>query len=364
MKKLISLLMTIAVLLSVLQPAWAIEEAAEIDAVAASRNLIVVVPGIIGSELVDGNGAKVWVGVGGILGQIQCNEVGNPVYPLYAYNNDNYGARDTYKTLYALSAGRSVFITSTGYTTVQKVNYSLSGGQYSVSSYIGTNDGDGTVPSTSAQNRLSNTDTHVVRVVNAGNHTDMLSNPNTLTKVYQYVSQTLAGNSLSAIEENEVGNTHVNEKGWVVGEGIDGRRVRVIIRGSSMPTIVSSTGEPYTLIGEQLYVGDEAIEDNYVGECWEVSDGYQFEMMRGAHKFVYDDDTKEGFSVEVSYMENGYYEAMQTYEIKETEGTYELSTWESVQKQPEMTVNNGIVVEEVEPSSIFNGLELQRLNVD
>lgn len=29
---------------------------------------------------------------------------------------------------YALSAGRSVFITSTGYTTVQKVNYSLSGG--------------------------------------------------------------------------------------------------------------------------------------------------------------------------------------------------------------------------------------------
>ena len=326
MKKLISLLMTIAVLLSVLQPAWAIEEAAEIDAVAASRNLIVVVPGIIGSELVDGNGAKVWVGVGGILGQIQCNEVGNPVYPLYAYNNDNYGARDTYKTLYdslksryssqadvkffaydwrktntragqvlksmvngysgkiiivahsmggivasdylriatesqrtrttlitlgtpftgapkavqvmengkmfpgivgdltssyiqnlirnipaayellpttrstayvqvngvdqtatnawnilkqrswanfqsgsglkpmmdtarnfhanlmqsnnqhyALSAGRSVFITSIGYTTVQKVNYSLSGGQYSVSSYVGTNDGDGTV---------------------------------------------------------------------------------------------------------------------------------------------------------------------------------------------------------------------------
>ena len=35
MKKLISLLMTIAVLLSVLQPAWAIEEAAEIVTVKA-----------------------------------------------------------------------------------------------------------------------------------------------------------------------------------------------------------------------------------------------------------------------------------------------------------------------------------------
>ena len=41
------LLWGVAVLISVLQPAWAIEEAAEIDAVAASRNLIVVVPGII-----------------------------------------------------------------------------------------------------------------------------------------------------------------------------------------------------------------------------------------------------------------------------------------------------------------------------
>ena len=100
MKKLISLVMTIAVLLSVSQSAWAIEETAEVDAVAASSNVIVVVPGIIGSELVDGNGAKVWVGVGAILGQIQCNEVGNPVYPLYAYNNDNYGAIDTYETLY------------------------------------------------------------------------------------------------------------------------------------------------------------------------------------------------------------------------------------------------------------------------
>ena len=233
--------------------------------------------------------------------------------------------------------------------------------QYSVSSFVSTNDGDGTVTASSAQNRLSNTDTHVVRVVNAGNHTDMVSNPNTLTKVYQYVSQTLAGNSLSAIEENEVGNTHVNEKGWVVGEGIDGRRVRVIIRGSSMPTVISSSGKPCTLIGEQLYIGDQAIGDNYVGECWEVSDGYQFELMRDEYKFVYDDDDTEGISVEVSYMENGYYETMQEYEIRETEGIYELSTGVDAQELPKMTVNNEVVIE---PSVIFDNFDVQRLNSD
>lgn len=61
MKKLVSLVMTIAILLSLSQAAWAAEEVPEIGTVATSNNVIVVVPGIIGSELVDGNGAKVWV---------------------------------------------------------------------------------------------------------------------------------------------------------------------------------------------------------------------------------------------------------------------------------------------------------------
>ena len=189
----------------------------------------------------------------------------------------------------------------------------------------------------------------------------MVSNPSALSKVYQYVSQTLAGYSSSAIMDTaeDAENVYVNEKGWVVGEGIDGRRVRVIIRGSNMPTVISSTGEPCTLIGEQLYIGDVAIEDNYVGECWKVSDGYQFELMRDEYKFVYDDDDEKGVSLEVSYMENGYYETMQTYEIKETEGTYKLSTGESVQEMPKLTMSDGIVVE---PSAVFNYSEIQQLN--
>ena len=47
MKKLILVVLTIAVLLSASQTVWAIEETDEVDAVAASWNLIVVVPGII-----------------------------------------------------------------------------------------------------------------------------------------------------------------------------------------------------------------------------------------------------------------------------------------------------------------------------
>lgn len=325
MKKLISLVMTIAVLLSISQSAWAAEETFGIESLYAggSGNVIVIVPGIIGSELVDGNGAKVWVGL--------------------------------------LSAGKSIFISNTGYTTIQKVNYTISGGKYSVSSFVSTNDGDGTVTATSAQNNLGNTNTHVAKLKNSGNHVDMVSNSNAIAKVCQYVTQSLAGYSLSSIEDDEIKKDYVNEKGWVVGDGIDGRRVRVIIRGSDMPTVISSAGEPCTLIGEQLYVGEKANEENYVGECWVVSDGYQFELMSDNYTFVYDDDDKKGINVEVSYMESGYYKAVQTYNVEETEGRYELSTGENALETPEMKTYDGIVIK---PSTILNHSDVQKLNLD
>ena len=545
MKRLISLFMSMAVLLSVLLQAHAInEENEEIETAAASSNLIVVIPGIVGSELVDGNGAKVWVGAGAILGQIQCNEVGTPVYSLYAYNNDNYGALDTYKTLYdalknkysgqadvkffaydwrktntiagqalknlvagysgkiilvahsmggivasdylriatasqrsrttlitlgtpftgapkavqvmengqmfpgiagnitssyvqnlirnmpaayellpttrsdayvqvngvdqtntnawnilrqrdwakiqsgsgvkpmmntaktfqanllqsnnqpyALSAGSSVFITSTGYTTVQKVNYALSGGTYSVSSFVSANNGDGTVPATSAQNKLSNTDSHVVRVSNSGNHTGMVSNSTVLSKVYQYVSGALARNSMTGlIAEETPDNTYENEKGWIVGEGIDGKRIRVIIRGSGMPSVLSSSGKACTLIGDQLYLGKEATEDDYAGECWEVSDGYQFEMLNDDYTFVIFNELEgEHVTMEISYMENGYYEAAQEYEIEDVGGTYELSVSNSSQKTMELSTKEGVILE---PISVADEAGLQILNME
>lgn len=545
MKRLISLFMSMAVLLSVSLQAHAInEENEEIETAAASSNLIVVIPGIVGSELVDGNGAKVWVGAGAILGQIQCNEVGTPVYSLYAYNNDNYGALDTYKTLYdalknkysgqadvkffaynwrktntiagqalknlvagysgkiilvahsmggivasdylriatasqrsrttlitlgtpftgapkavqvmengqmfpgiagnitssyvqnlirnmpaayellpttrsdayvqvngvdqtntnawnilrqrdwakiqsgsgvkpmmntaktfqanllqsnnqpyALSAGSSVFITSTGYTTVQKVNYALSGGTYSVSSFVSTNNGDGTVPATSAQNKLSNTDSHVVRVSNSGNHTGMVSNSTVLSKVYQYVSGALAGNSMTGlIAEETPDNTYENEKGWIVGEGIDGKRIRVIIRGSGMPSVLSSSGKACTLIGDQLYLGKEATEDDYAGECWKVSDGYQFEMLNDDYTFVIFNELEgEHVTMEISYMENGYYEAAQEYEIEDVGGTYELSVSNSSQKTMELSTKEGEILE---PISVADEAGLQILNME
>lgn len=49
------------------------------------------------------------------------------------------------------------------------------------------------------------------------------------------------------------------------------------------------------------------------------------------------------------------------YEIRETEGIYELSTGVDAQELPKMTVNNEVVIE---PSVIFDNFDVQRLNSD
>ena len=75
---------------------------------------------------------------------------------------------------------------------------------------------------------------------------------------------------------------------------------------------------------------------------------------------MYDDDNDEGISVEVSYLENGYYKSMETYEIEETKGYYKLIIGDSILEKPEMMASTGDVIE---PSVVLDTLDVQRLNV-
>ena len=243
---------------------------------------------------------------------------------------------------YALSAGKFIFITGIGYTTLQKANYVLNGGGYSLSSYVLTNNGDGTVLASSAQNKLSDNNSHVVRIANSGNHTEMTSHPSALARVYQYVSWALSGTSVAGTGENkETEDFYENEKGWIVGEGIDGRRIRVIVRGTTMPTVVTASGENCTLIGDQLYRGNEKNEAAYAGEVLKVSDGYQFELMNNGYSFAY--VSAERGTTEVSHMENGYYMTRQTY-VSDGVEEIQLNVGDSSQKTTEMRKKDGAMI--------------------
>lgn len=129
-----------------------------------------------------------------------------------------------------------------------------------------------------------------------------------------------------------------------------------------MPLVLSSSGKACTLIGDQLYLGEEATEDDYAGECWEVSDGYQFEMLNDDYTFVISNELDgEHVTMEVSYMENGYYEAAQEYEIEDVGGTYELNVSNSGQKTMELSTQEGEILE---PVSVADEAGLQILNME
>lgn len=81
-KRIISLALVVVILLLMSSQVFCIGYESEYkENAVASNDLVVIVPGIVASELVDIDDIKVWVGVGLLASKIDCNEVGNPVYP-------------------------------------------------------------------------------------------------------------------------------------------------------------------------------------------------------------------------------------------------------------------------------------------
>lgn len=549
MKKKIGIVVIIVSVLISLFPSTMALDKELYDLTASKSNVIVVIPGIVGSELIDKDNQKVWFSAGALSKRIECDQLGNPIYPLYAYNDDNYGALDTYETLYtelstnfgdqadvkffaydwrlsntkagsnlkalvsgysgeiilvahsmgglvateylriatsnqrsrttlitlgtpftgapkalqvmengemfpgiagaltgsyvqslirnfpaayqllptsnsnafmqidgkdqtnaqawdimetrswanisenrgikpmiaaaetfhsnlmqspsqnyALSAKTSIFVSNIGYSTIQKVNYTLSEGTYKVSSYVSTNSGDGTVPSSSAQNKLPSNNVHTEVLSRYGNHTGMLSNRNTLTTVYGHIGQALYNaNFISHTVENNFNSNYTeNARGWIIGNDIDGRRIRVIFRGASLPTILDSSGNPCIMINDSLYCDTSITEDSFIGNCWRIDEGYQFELLNGNYTFE-TNTTKEEYSVEIMYMENGYFDKAIEYSITDsTSISLFLSDYSSkdISCLPKTASYSLIQKEVITPSYIATENELILMNQD
>ena len=68
-------------------------------AVSTKTKAIVIIPGILGSSLETTSGSKVWLHITN-YGKMALTENGTSVYSIRSANYDNYGANNTYKTLY------------------------------------------------------------------------------------------------------------------------------------------------------------------------------------------------------------------------------------------------------------------------
>jgi len=99
-KKLLALLLAIICMLSLSTNAFAAENiSVETKAASANSKAIVIIPGILGSTLETTSGSEVWLHLIN-YGKMALNEDGTSVYSVRSANYDNYGANNTYKTLY------------------------------------------------------------------------------------------------------------------------------------------------------------------------------------------------------------------------------------------------------------------------
>lgn len=98
-KKILSMLLAIVCVMSFSVSAFAVEKDTATNAASANKKAIVIIPGILGSTLETTSGTEVWLHLTN-YGQMALTETGASVNNIRSANYDNYGANNTYKTLY------------------------------------------------------------------------------------------------------------------------------------------------------------------------------------------------------------------------------------------------------------------------
>ena len=101
-KKLLSFILAVVCMLSSFTTAFATASVtinADTNAVSSTSKAIVIIPGILGSTLETTSGTEVWLHLIN-YGKMALTENGTSVNSIRSANYDNYGANNTYKTLY------------------------------------------------------------------------------------------------------------------------------------------------------------------------------------------------------------------------------------------------------------------------
>ncbi len=100
LKKILTLALAFILVMSLSTSVFADNLDDEIQtATSAKKKAIVIIPGILGSSLETTSGQEVWLHLTN-FGKMALNEEGESVYDIRSANYDNYGANNTYKTLY------------------------------------------------------------------------------------------------------------------------------------------------------------------------------------------------------------------------------------------------------------------------
>ena len=234
----------------------------------------------------------------------------------------------------AYLAANTYHIVATGEDTVQKINYVLDGGEYRTDYLQMSNAGDGTVMAESARNDFAASNSYVRELDNVGDHVTMLNNNEVQTLVISLINGTNASsaNSRTSISADDTVRT-VNERGWIVGQSIDNRRIIININHGGMGSLMLNTGEPVFVDGETLYYSDADNQQIKVGSIFKTGVGYQYVLKNNSYILEYD-EADDSSKVTIRYMDDGYHEKVVEYgDLPDTEITISMSDYDNMSVQ-------------------------------
>ncbi|MBR2309037.1 MAG: alpha/beta fold hydrolase [Oscillospiraceae bacterium] len=234
----------------------------------------------------------------------------------------------------AYLAANTYHIVATGEDTVQKINYVLDGGEYRTDYLQMSNAGDGTVMAESARNDFAASNSYVRELDNVGDHVTMLNNNEVQTLVISLINGTNASsaNSRTSISADDTVRT-VNERGWIVGQSIDNRRIIININHGGMGSLMLNTGEPVFVDGETLYYSDADNQQIKVGSIFKTGVGYQYVLKNNSY-ILECDEADDSSKVTIRYMDDGYHEKVVEYgDLPDTEITISMSDYDNMSVQ-------------------------------
>lgn len=214
----------------------------------------------------------------------------------------------------AYLAANTYHIVSTGEDTVQKINYVLDGGEYRTDYLQMSNAGDGTVMAESARNAFAASNSRIRQLSGVGEHVEMLNNTQVQQMVISLINGTNTSYANSAISSSASEQIHtVNERGWIVGQSIDNRRIIINVNHGGSGSLMLSTGEPIFIDGETLYYSGVDGSQIKVGSIYKTGVGYQYVLKNNSYMLGCD-ETDGNSKITIRYLDDGYYDKIVEYD--------------------------------------------------
>lgn len=252
------------------------------------------------------------------------------VKPMFS-TADNFLSNLGYGSSHVIYNAANVYhIVSDGHDTVSKVNYRLDGGSYRTDYLAMSNAGDGTVLTQSARNGLAASNSKVFTYSTIGDHTGMVSNPTVLNKIKSLINSTRSSSvsSIPSIQDQTTLHS-VNDRGWIVGDEFDNRRIIVNINHGGCGELYLSSGEAIQNIGESLFYTNQNGTEIRVGSLLKTGTGYQYVLYDNSYSFSCP-DISESSDIVIRYLNDGYYEKIEEYnELPDTPISISISGYQS-----------------------------------